>query len=73
MDEHGASTCCWACPTLYLATPIWLYAWDASWTCLRSPKPRVMGSTARCATCPNWEAPTEARPAPSGAIAGSGR
>ena len=24
MQKHSASTCRWACPTLYLGTPIWL-------------------------------------------------
>jgi hypothetical protein len=67
-----ASTCRWACPTLYFDPPIWLYAWEASWTCLRTP--RLLGSTEECAHCPRWEAPAEAaRPPAHRERADSGR
>jgi hypothetical protein len=60
MKEQNVSRCRWACPTLYLPPPIWMYAWDAPWTCLRSPFPRVLGASEDCLKCPRWEAPAEA-------------
>jgi hypothetical protein len=52
--EQG-STCRWAVPTLFLAPPIWLYAWDAPWTCVRHGAARVLASTDECCGCPGWE------------------
>ena len=54
-----ASTCRWAVPTLFFAPPLWMYAWDAPWTCVRDGDSRVLGSTHGCATCPGWESPAE--------------
>jgi len=51
-----------------MGSPLWLYSWDASWTCLRSPRAHVLGSTVQCQTCPRWEAPAETAgvPCPGG-------
>jgi hypothetical protein len=56
---NHASTCRWAVPTLFFAPPIWLYAWDAPWTCIRGGEPRVLGSTDQCGRCPRLEPPAE--------------
>jgi hypothetical protein len=53
--REQASTCRWAVPTLFLAPPIWFYAWDAPWTCVRRAAPRVLSSTDQCCGCPRWE------------------
>jgi hypothetical protein len=58
---HSASNCRWAVPTLYLAPPIWLAAWDTPWVCLRNSTPRPLETTGLCATCPRWEAPADVR------------
>lgn len=52
---HGASTCRWAQPTIFLAHPIWLDACDKPWTCLHDDVPRPLDSTDVCATCSRWE------------------
>jgi hypothetical protein len=64
-SSKHTSTCRWAIPTLFLNPPIWLYAWDASWTCVHDGEPRVLGSTECCATCGLWEGPAEGVPRPS--------
>jgi hypothetical protein len=53
--QEQASTCRWAVPTLFLAPPIWFYAWDAPWTCVRRGAARVLGSADQCCGCPGWE------------------
>jgi hypothetical protein len=55
MARVQASTCRLAVPTLFLAPPIWLCAWDAPWTCLRHGAARVLASTEECCNCPWWE------------------
>lgn len=52
---HGARTCRWAVPTLFLPPPIWMGAWDAPWVCLQNAQPRLLDSTEVCAACPRWE------------------
>ena len=60
-EMHGAATCRWARPTLFLSLPLWLDAWDAPWTCTRDGTARPLESTESCATCSGWEsrAPTD--------------
>jgi hypothetical protein len=54
-DLHAAATCRWAEPTLLLARPLWLEAWDTPWTCRRDDAPRPLESTESCVDCPRWE------------------
>ncbi len=62
-DTHGATTCRWAIPTLFLSEPLWLDAWNYPWSCLRDPTPRILHTTDVCTLCPRWEAhPAHKRP-----------
>ena len=54
-DKHSAANCRWAKPTLFLPPPLWLKAWDCSWTCTRDENPNVLETTEACADCPRWE------------------
>jgi hypothetical protein len=54
-ETHGAASCRWATPTLFLNAPVWLYAWDCPWTCVRAHGPRLLTTTEICAACPRWE------------------
>jgi hypothetical protein len=56
---HGVASCKWGVPTLFLAKPVWLEAWDTPWSCVRV-KPRPLESTDECAQCPNWTPRTNA-------------
>ena len=53
---HGAGTCRWAVPTLFMAAPTWMDAESRPWTCLRDQTPRELESTDTCRTCARWEA-----------------
>ena len=53
---HGAGTCRWAVPTLFMAAPTWMDAEERPWTCLRDHAPRELDSTDVCRTCARWEA-----------------
>jgi hypothetical protein len=55
-EKRGAANCGWATPTLALPEPLWLDAWDAPWSCVREPAPRVLRTTTACAVCAHWEA-----------------
>jgi hypothetical protein len=53
--RHGAGTCRWAVPTLFMAAPTWMDAEARPWTCLRDQTPRELDSTEACRTCATWE------------------
>jgi hypothetical protein len=61
---RSATTCRWATPTLSLAAPFWLDAWDRPWACTRDTAPRALDTTDVCASCPRWESQPDAQPAP---------
>lgn len=56
---HGASTCRYGVPTLFLASPAWTDAADRPWTCVRDQHPHELESTDVCASCTQWEARPE--------------
>jgi hypothetical protein len=52
---HGASTCHWAAPTLFLEPPFWFEAQQYPWSCTCEATRRLLGTTEECATCHRWE------------------
>lgn len=54
--NRSANNCKWAKPTLFLALPYWMNAWETPWTCEREGEPRHIRDTSECADCPHWEA-----------------
>lgn len=65
-STHSAASCRWATPTLFLAAPDWIDAWEYSWSCERHAAPRVLFTPEDCATCARWEArPEVAKPSPA--------
>jgi hypothetical protein len=54
-ESHGASTCRWAAPTVFLGAPFWFEAEQTPWTCVHDARPRLLHTTECCATCARWE------------------
>ena len=52
--RHGASTCQWATPTLFLDAPFWFEAQQYPWTCAHDAAPHLLGTTEVCANCRRW-------------------
>jgi hypothetical protein len=62
--KHTPQSCHWGQPTLFLAFPEWLGAWDVPWTCCHPARSGPLETIAVCTTCPLWnplEAGGEAR------------
>lgn len=47
-------SCRWGQPTLFLAYPQWLSAWDLPWSCSHPAHAGPLEATDTCATCPDW-------------------
>lgn len=49
-------SCRWGAPTLYLAFPDWLSAWDSPWSCRHPSHQGPLETVDTCTTCPDWTA-----------------
>jgi len=59
--RHSPQFCKWGEPTLFLAHPLWLSAWDSPWSCSHPLHTGPLEATDTCMTCPDW-APPAGRP-----------
>lgn len=56
LPRRTPQSCHWGQPTLFLAYPLWLSAWDSPWTCMHSAHAGPLEMTDTCTTCPDWRA-----------------
>ena len=53
---RAPQSCHWGEPTLFLAHPFWLSAWDAPWSCSCPAHTGPLELTDTCTRCPDWKA-----------------